>query len=68
MIYAQILNGTIVNCIVLDDITILADFAVGFDGLPIRIDNITDVNGNAVGIGWTTMDNVTFTPPPSSGD
>ena len=63
MIYAQILNGVIINAIVLDDLAILADFAVGFDGPPVRIDNILDTNGNAICIGWTTTDNVNFNPP-----
>jgi len=53
MIYAQISNGTVVNCIVLTNTSILDAFAVGFDGAPIRIDNIADASGNPIGIGWT---------------
>lgn len=51
MIYAQILNGVLMNTIEVDDVSILSFFLEGFD-FCIEIDNITDINGNTIGIGW----------------
>jgi hypothetical protein len=65
MIYAQILNNTVQNVIVLSDASLANTFAEGFDAC-VRIDNITDVDGNSIGIGWTTPDNINFTPPVES--
>jgi hypothetical protein len=65
MTYAQILNNIVQNVIVLDNASLASMFAVGFDAC-IRIDNITDVDGNSIGIGWTTPDNINFTPPVES--
>lgn len=61
-IWAQILAGTVMNTIVMDDPTQAAAQTIGFDSL-VEITNLLDVNGNSIGIGWTTPDGVAFTPP-----
>jgi hypothetical protein len=48
MTYAQLTNGVVVNTIQLDDPSLLYLFAVGYDGIPIRIDLLA-VQPN---IGW----------------
>jgi hypothetical protein len=64
MIYAQITSGVVMNAIVLDDVSLVPTFTKGFDSC-IRIDNITDVAGNPIGIGWT-YDGSNFTAPANS--
>lgn len=51
MIFAQISNNTVVNTIVLDDSSLISIFSPTYDYF-LEIDNITDINGNAIGIGW----------------
>jgi len=64
MDFAQIRGGVIINVIVIDDPTIVELFIVdpfggpNFDAI-VRIDNISPEPQ----IGWTTSDNVNFTPP-----
>lgn len=60
MVYAQILNGVIINTIVLDDTSLIPLFAKGFDTF-IEIDQIP----GSPGVGWT-YNNGTFTPPVES--
>lgn len=57
MIYAQIKDGIVMNCIVVDDIMLLHVFEHGFDSI-IRIDNISPQPG----IGWE-YDGSTFIAP-----
>jgi len=65
-IWAQILNGIVSNTIVMNDITQAPAQTMGFDSL-VEITNLLDVNGNSIGIGWTTPDGVNFTPPVQQG-
>lgn len=61
MTYAQIAGGVVVNIIVLDDSSLLSDFSAGFDAC-VEVDNITDTNGDPIGIGWLYSGSV-FSPP-----
>ena len=63
MIFAQILAGVVQNVIVLDDPSLVSLFTAGFDSC-IEIDNITDINGNPIGIGCT-YDGTNFYPASS---
>jgi hypothetical protein len=56
-IYAQILNGVVVNIIILNDSTLEPLFAQGFDAC-IQIDQLSPQPG----IGWS-YDGQSFTPP-----
>jgi hypothetical protein len=59
MIYAQILNGIIVNIIQLDDSTLVSLFAQGYDSC-LQIDNLTVVPN----IGWYyDITSLSFYPP-----
>ena len=60
LIWAQILNGVVVNIIVLNDTTLIPIFTQGFDYL-IEIDQLTPQPG----IGWT-YDGTNFTQPSGS--
>lgn len=57
MIYAQIKNNLVVNCIVADDETPMDIFSAGYDYF-IRIDNLNPIPG----IGWS-YDGTTFIAP-----
>lgn len=57
MVYAQIKNGLIVGAIAVDETTVLALFAEGFDHL-LRIDDLIPQPG----IGWS-YDGQHFSPP-----
>lgn len=58
MIYAQIKNNKVCNCIVLDDTNLLSLFSVGYDYL-IRIDTVTPMPN----IGWS-YDGLNFSSIP----
>ena len=64
MTYAQISSSTVQNTIVLDDPALAPMFGPG-EGYDycLRIDNITDIDGNPIGIGWT-YDGTNYYPPP----
>jgi hypothetical protein len=63
MTYAQITTNTVINTIALDDSTLISLFSQGYDYF-LEIDNITDINGNQIGIGWYYDQNAnTFSPP-----
>lgn len=61
MIYAQILNGKIVNVIVLNDDDLVSTFSEGFDFL-IEIEQ----NPGDPGIGWRYDQDTGFSSPPST--
>ena len=57
MIFARILNGTVQDCIVLDDLTLTPLFSQGYDYF-IQTDNLIPQPGVAWG-----YDGTSFTPP-----
>jgi hypothetical protein len=60
MIFAQILNGIIMNTIILNDLSLIPLFTEGFDSC-IRIDQLSIQPS----IGWT-YDGTNFSPPVGS--
>ena len=57
MTYAQISDGVVENTIILDDVSLIPQFAAGFDYF-VRIDELDPVPG----IGWS-YDGNNFSPP-----
>jgi len=55
--YAQISDGVVENTIILDDVSLIPQFAAGFDYF-VRIDELDPVPG----IGWS-YDGNNFSPP-----
>ena len=66
MIYAQISNNIIVNTIELDDATLVPFFSRNCD-FCLQINNITDINGNTIAIGWFYNSNTNIFYPPLEG-
>lgn len=61
MVYAQILNNIVQNIIILNNPNLVSVFTQDYDYC-IRIDNISDINGNDINIGWV-YDGTHFSPP-----